>query len=373
MTKRKNEKIKNLALLFISIIASLLIAEVLVRVFYPQDLQKYELDPDIVHRPRPNTITKLSGPEFTVIRATNSKGLVDYEYDYDFKSLTIVMLGDSFTEASHVKLEEGFPKLLESKLKNDGKNLRVVNCGIGNTGTDQQFIFLQKECIKYKPQIVILDFYIGNDFADNYASLVYGYENGKLIDKRPIKFSLFQRALHFFNTRLHTVKLIENIFLSSKYMRQFLFNIGLYKSGEPYKHDISLQDVFFTNSTIAKAGYDKTWLIFDQLINYTKSNDINLIVTIIPTKEQVDSKKYNEHFSIYNNTSISINITRPNRELSKYLANKNITYIDLLSYLRKYNVNNTFYFESDIHYNNKGHEITAEVIFEKLTNLIPIK
>lgn len=366
--KRKNNILKNLSLLFFSIIFSFLLAELMVRFYYPQDLQKYELDSDLVHIARKNTVTRLTGPEFSVISKTNSKGLVDYEHDYEFEGLTIVALGDSFAEASHVNLEEGFPKLLEKKLQSKQEKIRVVNCGMGNTGTDQQYIFLKRECVKYHPKIVVLNFYIGNDFANNYASLIYSYWNGKLIDRRPVKFTLFQRGFHFMNTRVHAIKLAENVFLSSKSARNFLINIGLYKTGEPYQYNISLQDLYFTNSELADIGFEKTFLIFDELINYTQNNKIRLAVVIIPTKEQVDSRKYDEHFSIYKNTGIKINISQPNILLTNYLSRNNVAYIDLLPYFRAQNKNNTSYFEYDEHFNKKGHELAADVIYEKLIN-----
>lgn len=366
MSKNKKEKIANVVLLLVSLLISLILGEIIISNFFPQDLQKYELDSDLSHIARKNAVTRLTGAEFSIISRTNSKGLVDYEHEYEFDGLTIVTLGDSFTEASHVNLEEGFPKLLEKKLQSRLENIRVINCGMGNTGTDQQYIFLKKECIKYGPKIVILNFYIGNDFANNYASLIYGYENGKLIDRRPIMFTLFQRVFHFLNTRFHTVKLAEKVLLHSKATRNFLINIGLYKTREPYQYNISLQDLYFTNSELVDVGFGKTFLIFDELINYTKSNEMKLIVTIIPTKEQIDSRKYNEHFSTYKNTDIKINMSQPNMLSINYLSKNNITYIDLLPYLKSQNKNNTFYFEYDEHFNKKGHELTANVIYENL-------
>lgn len=361
--------IVNFALSIFSLAAAIFISELILSNFFPQDLQKYELDSDIVHRQRPNSVTRLSGPEYTIISKTNPKGLVDYDYDYGFEGITLVTLGDSFTEASHVNIGEGFPKALEKKLQEKIKDIRVVNCGIGNTGTDQQYLFLRLECIKYRPKIAILNFYVGNDFANNYASLIYGYENGKLADKRPIKFSLFQRIFHFLNTRFHTVKLAEKILLNSKSTRDFLISVGVYKTGQPYQYNISLQDLYFTNSELAITGFNKTFLIFDELINYTRSNDIKLVVVIIPTKEQIDSRKYKEHFSLYENTSIKINITQPNTLLMNYLSQKNIIYIDLLPYFKKENRNNTFYFEHDEHFNKKGHKFAADIIYENLIKL----
>jgi hypothetical protein len=369
MDNKKNEKTKTLILLVISIAVSLIFAEGLVQVFYPQDLQKYDLDPDMVHTPRPNTVTRLSGLEFTVVRATNSKGLVDYEHNYTFDGFTIVMLGDSFTEASHVKLKEGFPKVIEQKLRDKYGKIRVVNCGIGNTGTDQQMIFLQKECIKYHPKIVMLNFYIGNDFANNYASLVTDYVNRSLVDKRPVKFSTFQRVFHFTNTRSHLVKLVENVFFSSDFIRDALFRMGLYKSlGEPYDNRISLNHIFFMENEVSDIGYDKTFLILDYLVEYSKSQNSTLIVTLIPTKEQVDENKFKEQFSIYENQNNSANMLKPNLALSAYLRKNGIMKIDLLPYFRSHNKNNTFYFEKDEHFNAKGHEQAAEVIYESLIN-----
>lgn len=366
--KKKNNILKNLALLFFSILLSFLLAEVIVHFIYPQDLQKYELDRDLVHIARKNAVTRLTGPEFSIISKTNSKGLIDYEHNYEFNGTTIVMLGDSFTEASHVNLEEGFSKLLEKKIQSRLEEIRIVNCGMGNSGTDHQYTLLKKECIKYNPKIVVLNFYTGNDFANNHASLIYGYDNGKLIDKRPVKFTLFQRIFHFLNTRFHTIKLAEKVFLNSESTRNFLLNIGLYKIGEPYQYNLSLQDLYFTNSQLSDAGFKKTFLIFDELADYAANNSIRLIVSIIPTKEQVDARKYNEHFGIYKTTQIKINMSQPNALLAAYLSRKNITYIDMLPYFKAQNKNNTFYFEHDEHFNKKGHEMAANIIYESLIN-----
>jgi hypothetical protein len=222
------------------------------------------------------------------------------------------------------------------------------------------------ECIKYNPDIVILNFYIGNDFANNYASLIYGYENGELVDNRPIQFSSFQKFFHGLNTRYHTIKLIEKILLDGNLSRTILFQIGLYKAEEPESYDINLQDTPFLDSAITDISYEKTQLILDELYNYTQSNGIRLVVTLIPTKEQVVQRKYEEHFSVYNNTGTSIDISKPNRWLAKYFTGKNISYIDLTPYFKYQNKNNTFYFEYDEHFNKEGHQFAADLIYERL-------
>ena len=81
---KKNEALKNIGLLIISLLVSLIFIEFVISHFFPQDLQKYRLDENIGYRPMENTATRLRGHEFDIISRTNSKGLLDYEQDYNF-------------------------------------------------------------------------------------------------------------------------------------------------------------------------------------------------------------------------------------------------------------------------------------------------
>ncbi|MBU1849701.1 MAG: hypothetical protein KKH40_03155, partial [Nanoarchaeota archaeon] len=56
----------------------------------------------------------------------------------------------------------------------------VINLGVSGYGTDQELILLQKEGLKYNPDVVILGFYLENDKPDNSKELLI-VENGELI------------------------------------------------------------------------------------------------------------------------------------------------------------------------------------------------
>lgn len=361
----------NLLALFISLFLCLIITEIIISNILPQSLVKYNLDSDVVHRPMPNAVVHVVEPEFEVTHKINSKGLLDYEYDYPFEGYTIVMLGDSFTEGIQVNISDKFSKILEKKLKSIREDIRVVNCGIGNTGTDQQYQYLKKECIKYNPDLVILNFYIGNDFENNYASLIFDYENGKLIDKRPVVFSRFQKSIHWLNTHFHTTKAIERTLLTSNITRKILFRIGVYKTREKFGYNLSLTKSFFLRKDlpITETGFNKTSLIFKELANYTNSKNIGLIVTILPKKEEVDSRKYLEYFG--NNSEIDI--SKPNSVLKKILRENYIESISLLPEFKRKNINNTFYYEVDSHFNKDGNKLAAEIIYRYLVNKEDIK
>ncbi|MBI2653377.1 hypothetical protein HYX02_01060 [Candidatus Woesearchaeota archaeon] len=355
---------KNLITLSLSILLSIILAEVLIATLAPQDLVKVKLDPYTVHRPIENTKLELVRKDFHTISKTNSKGIYDYEYDYNFSGFTVVMLGDSMTQGTQVNFKERYSKILEEKLLSKSKNIRIINCGIANTGTDQQYMFLKNECIKYNPELIILYFFVGNDFTDNYASLLFSYENGKLIDKTPIKFSFLQRMLHWANTRFNTVRLTERMLQKNNITKKLLFNLGFYKS--PANNNKDYYKIFFLDEDkeITNIGYEKTFLIINELSNYTKNQNVQLIIAIIPTREQVDDGKFNEYFHGYNYAEI----LKPNRKLINYLNANNITYIDFLPYLKQKNKNNTFYYEHDGHLNKEGHKLVADVTFNEFGN-----
>ena len=101
----------------------------------------------------------------------NSKGLRDREYNYEKRQGTfrILVLGDSFTEAFQVPLEESFPKLLEDRLNKTGGHFEVINAGFGGVGTDYELLFFEREGRKYRPDLVLLAFF-ANDVYDSYRS-----------------------------------------------------------------------------------------------------------------------------------------------------------------------------------------------------------
>jgi hypothetical protein len=101
----------------------------------------------------------------------NSKGLRDKEYAYRKEEGTfrILVLGDSFTEALQVPVDDTFCNVLERELNRRQRHFEVINGGFAGVGTDYELLFLKREGYKYYPDLVILAFF-GNDIYDNYRS-----------------------------------------------------------------------------------------------------------------------------------------------------------------------------------------------------------
>lgn len=90
--------------------------------------------------------------------------------------LRIAVLGDSFTEALQVDEQDTFVKLLQAYLSADTScplrrnfpgGVEALNFGVGAYGTGQQLLTWRHLAKRYKPDLVILAVFPGNDFTDN--------------------------------------------------------------------------------------------------------------------------------------------------------------------------------------------------------------
>jgi lysophospholipase L1-like esterase len=98
----------------------------------------------------------------------NSRGLRDREYSLEKPSGVhrIVMLGDSTTFGWGVPGEQTVAKILERELNRSGKaglpRFEVLNAGVGNYGTVQEYTHYLTLDRAYQPDLVILEYFIND-------------------------------------------------------------------------------------------------------------------------------------------------------------------------------------------------------------------
>lgn len=190
MSKLKNLGV-NLGLTLGGLLMGVIIGEVGLRVASIEGFQKigdfvdsaptgfHTSDPDLGWKLKPGASGEWKGEGESFVRV-NSEGLRDREHTKAKppNTLRVAVLGDSFTEAIHVPVEQTFWSKLERKLGNcdavkGRKNVEVLNFGVQGYGTAQQLIMLRKKVWDYNPDIVVLAFYIGNDVINNSPKLEY--------------------------------------------------------------------------------------------------------------------------------------------------------------------------------------------------------
>lgn len=91
----------------------------------------------------------------------------------------ILLLGDSFTMASEVNIEDSFGAVLQRKLKEKGIETEVINMGVSGFSPAEQLVVLENKGLAFKPDAVIVGFFI-NDYGDSIRTDLYRLRNGEL-------------------------------------------------------------------------------------------------------------------------------------------------------------------------------------------------
>ncbi|HSD11260.1 MAG TPA: SGNH/GDSL hydrolase family protein [Candidatus Binatia bacterium] len=177
LMKRKKQALwQNVLLAAGGLLFAFCLIEITVRLVYPQGDYFSTFDPVIgyTHVPGMHGRPMLPG-SFDPAVTMNSYGFYDHEYSRQKPNGTvrIAVLGDSYTEALQVSLQDTFHKLLELKLTNaTGKKVEVLSFGVGGFGTCDEYLVWQAYAKQFDPDIVIVAFLTLNDISDNANSFV---------------------------------------------------------------------------------------------------------------------------------------------------------------------------------------------------------
>ncbi len=213
-TAKPKDLLRNLGLLAVSMLFSLLVAECVVRFLYPQQLAVWHTMQDglVIHRP--GLVTYLA--EFKQEVRFNSLGMRDREHAKEKAEGTkrVLVMGDSFMEALQVSFDDSFPHQLESRLRETlNPRVDVINCAVSGWGQDAQLAYLQKYGRDLKPDLILVAMTLHNDVLDNMQGRFYSMVEGRLAPVSVQRMSDWEyRALRFkgyLASRSHLVQLLR--------------------------------------------------------------------------------------------------------------------------------------------------------------------
>ncbi len=162
----------------------------------------------------------------------NSDGLRDREHNKakPANTVRIALLGDSFSEAMHLPMEQTYWWLLQKKLPEchafPGKQVEIINFGVSGYGTGQELMTLREKAWDYSPDIVMLVITTNNDIRDNLRGLsktaqvpYFVYRDGELVydasfrDSKPYRRceSKLNRFGAWFHDHLRIIQLIHYV------------------------------------------------------------------------------------------------------------------------------------------------------------------
>lgn len=284
----------------------------------------------------------------------NSRGFKDVEFDVAKAEgvYRILGIGDSFAFGV-VPYQHNYHTLLESALNRRGKTVETINMGIPNLNPRDYFAVLMNEGLEVNPDLVIVSFFVGNDFLDA--------ENQKLA--RPI-YSYSYLASFF--------KFIGD--MQTKYEGQtFLPENWVYNDDEPtwtYENYLQMEAA---RTAIYQKQNPEFSPVFDYTLSYLQRikeicdyKNIRLLVVLLPDEVQIDPTLQKDVLQLLNAESDHFDFDLPNRQLRNALETQQIEYLDLLDTFRAKHQTTRLYKPNDSHWNIAGNRYAAELIEQYL-------
>jgi hypothetical protein len=174
---RFREALRNLALVVGSVSIAVLLLEAAVRLFTDVPPVIRERDPVVGSRYRPHfrgrVFVEESGRE--VLLAFNRDGFRgrDVPYERTTDGRRVAVLGDSLVAAIACDEADTAVGHLERLLNSSspGHRWEVLNFGVSGSSTGQELVLFREVVARYRPDIVIVAYFVGNDFSDNSTRL----------------------------------------------------------------------------------------------------------------------------------------------------------------------------------------------------------
>ena len=360
-----NDKLKsiinNLSVVFISLCLILLCIEGYLRWFHPKILQ---------------IGVNITGDfsDFTERGYLNEK-----IFHKSGTSFRILGLGDSFARNLTWTKKNYHDILAQDFVKAGEKNIEVVNAGMENTGPGYYWHILEKYGDSFKPNLVLVGFFIGNDFEDmdfRFASLgpygIIDYVNpGEKI----------WRFLRFSNWWIYQ-------FVQKQII---IFNENRSKD-EEVKHDIVKDEATFSNKTFLDIQKTRLWIfekkerdhlkrkfnsnaqVFLDFKKWCEARNVELVIAIFPDQLQVDTQLIKNIIKMYGLAPNSIDLSFPNQLVGKFLQQNHIHCLDMVPGFQEQSRSTALYRINDTHWNEEGNKLSAEMIlsFLRQHRMVPV-
>ena len=300
----------------------------------------------------------------------NSHGLRDDEVPYQKPpgEYRILALGDSFTVALEVEKDEVWAEVLE-ELLNIKRATQVINAGTRGYASDQEYLFLREEGLKYSPDLVLVAFFV-NDVLGNGLD----HEEGRRYAKP--RFVLRDGQLHLTNVPPPQPSAGPLKFLSKLLERFYVYRFAheVMERGSPGELPAYFQ-VYRTHYT---PEWEEAWKVTEAILvemqQLAESVGAQMLVCYLPEQSQVSDSGWNQIVP-HDGEDSSYDRDRPNHLMEDLCARHGIPYLDLTPAFRQHIAADEPYpyFPVSVHFSVEGNRLAAQLIYEYLVEqeLVP--
>lgn len=325
----------NIFLLFMSIIISLILGEILLRLLW-KDLGNNLCGitiPDKIlgYRFLPNSSKKIKGEmhDFETLININSAGFRSkYKGASEIiNAKRILLFGDSEVFGVGVDEKNMLDVYMEKILNTDNEeNYAVVNFGMPNISTLEEEHIFENEGNFYNPNIVVFLITVSNDLGDNINFLVRNknYDN---FSKTKYDAQSAKKTHNLYLFELAKWRLLP-ILVKSSFLREIMFTL--------YKPSIKnlpplIQEWYYGNTP--EEGWTLMRDAFVRIKSLCEQKGIKMIVAAIPTSVQFN-KGYEKIMQEITPASIISEYykdkRKPQRKIKEFCESNSIHYVEIL-------------------------------------------
>ena len=287
----------------------------------------------------------------------NSRGFNDVEHSLNRPSnvaYRIVALGDSFAVGVVPQRDNFLSRLgplISSKADLKGRpppserTVEVVNMGVSGAQPRDYLSILADEGLAYSPDLVLVNFFIGNDFETRSPRW---YERSYL--------TTLTRALWRLGRAQSPVVVPGG-------------NQGAYDDNTPTMNDDLFMEVQVDRSWVYERGSPRLSEAvarvagsIRQMRDLARRSGANILVALIPDETQVNSDVRARVAAARGLSAEQFETQQPNQLLTQALADEDIRVLDLLPALSEAAMRERVYKPADTHWNLAGNRVAAETI-----------
>jgi hypothetical protein len=288
----------------------------------------------------------------------------------------IALLGDSLAWGWGVSADAMLSEQLEALT-----GAEVVNMAHVATGTGHQWLLLKEKGLAFAPDVVLLAFFVGNDYRNNLdrkSKLPQftlrddgGIEVGNVPVPRPLSArvsELLKRvSLSYFFIGYH-FEVLRTAFQSGSGWLGDLSRALSTDEGDGGAWYGEFVDIYRAMPTPEmQRGYDLTEALIREIRAVADAHGIRLLLAVIPDRFQIEDDAWVALVEeVEEDHGPALDRMRPTRTCLEISARAGVDTVDLFPALRAAEATGPVHFPGDIHWNGRGHQVAAQAIHHAL-------
>lgn len=359
-----------LGLLTFSVLFSLVLGEVAIRIVAPQQLPNvrpdiWQPDDSVGWVGRPNVNTMINTGERSVHVYTDTAGFRIGKGARPQGDLRILLIGDSFMQALQVEYEQSLAGLLEAKLPARlGRPVIVDNAGTDGWDAPQYLIRGRTLLARRDYSMVLVSVYVGNDAVnrrfDRIPARVHAEETRFHLPRAVSWGEFVDGFLHPLNDRLkHHSHLF--IFIKTR-MSTLAMRMGL--TGTDFPEEI-------LKNRRDSPRWNITADILGDLAAAAAAKGVPTYFMLVPAPYEMNARTLQEFSSGFRLNSDSIDVDQPTTQLYRSLSAKGLRVFDALpGFLKADSAGVQTHGHVDRHLTPAGHEVLEHLVEDSVVSIL---